>query len=464
MRVLKHLASVVLFTIVTTAAFAEKTEEDSTKFSEAELEQILAPIALYPDTVLSHILIAATYPLEVIQAERWTSKNTELKGSDAVKAVKDKNWDLSIKALVAFPQILTRMSENLQWTQKLGDAFLQNEKQLLASIQSLRRRANEAGNLDKMEKVAVTHDDNSIIIEPKEPEVVYVPYYDTRVVYGPWNWSHYPPVYWSYPHNAGYYAGLQHDPFYWGPRAHLSYGFFFNSFLWNEHQIVRIPFNHYRPSHYYNRHQIAGHRYAQPWAHNPTHRRGVSYRSVSVSHRYRSQNPSHRPSRSEVRSHRNTRNHTVGANNANHNQQTRRNNNSSHRTQIASPDRIREELRDGRISVQERNSRPQRSNHGSTNNRGQSNHNQNPAGAGNRSETGHTTPPVQAGSRNNHSNNQSTQHRAPRSQNPNHGTSGSEHRSNSNRSSSSNHSNSSSSHSSGSNRSNHSGGRKGRKH
>src|SRR5690606_12981568 len=104
-----------------------KTYSTTPTFNRAELDQMLAPIALYPDTVLSHVLIAATYPLEVVQADRWTRANTRYTGQSAVNAVEDQDWDPSVKALVAFPEILRRMSDDLDWTQRLGDAFLVDE-------------------------------------------------------------------------------------------------------------------------------------------------------------------------------------------------------------------------------------------------------------------------------------------------------------------------------------------------
>lgn len=369
MKIFWQLTLATFLALMVLETKAEEQIPDVEPFSQAELEQILAPIALYPDTVLSHILIAATYPLEVIQAERWTQKNTDITGSDAVELVENENWDPSVKALVAFPQVLKRLSENLEWTQKLGDAFLQDEEKLLASVQSLRVRAYEAGNLDKMDKVSVVHENDSIVIEPVEREVVYVPYYDTRFVYGPWHWSHYPPVYWNSPHYASHYYGHHVTPFYWGPSVHVSFGFFFSSFHWNNHHVVRIPYNHYQPHHYYDRHQIARHQHAARWTHNPTHRRGVSYRSVTVSNRYRST----RPSQAEVQTHRTTRNLSkkdvktnrnidrVVAKKANRKEVVRTNsadtrNNSN--TRIATPDRIKKELSDGRISVKERKNRP----------------------------------------------------------------------------------------------------------
>jgi len=372
MKLLKSIFLFGLFVLTLSNAWADNDdrESDDKSFSQAELEQILAPVALYPDTMLSHVLIAATYPLEVIQAERWTAKNPDIKGNDAVQAVENKDWDPSVKALTAFPQVLKRMSENLEWTQKLGDAFLQDEKAVLASVQSLRQKAYEAGNLDKMDKVSVSHEDNTIIIQPIEREVVYVPYYDTRVVYGPWYWSHYPPVYWYDPYYDNHYYGRHHGPFYWGPRIDISFGFYFSAFHWHNHHVVRIPYNYYRPGHYYSHHDIINYQYTRAWSHNPIHRRGVSYRSVSVSNRYQS----NRLSRAEIHQNRNGRhadgraqsrtggrNSTSIANRRGANQRANPASNNSrrnHNSRIATPDRIREELKDGRISVKERNNRP----------------------------------------------------------------------------------------------------------
>jgi len=358
----KQIALISLFIFSSTILQAEDVD-DIEPFSEAELEQILAPIALYPDTVLSHILIAATYPLEIVQAERWTISNPDYKGSDAVEAVEDEDWDPSVKALVAFPEVLRRLSENLEWTQKLGDAFLQDEEKLLSSVQSLRQQAYEAGSLDKMDKLSVTHeDDSSIIIEPVEKEIVYVPYYDTRVIYGSWHWSHYPPVYWHTPHYAHDYHYNHHRPFYWGPSIHVSFGHFFSAFSWHHHHLIRIHHDHYRPRHYYSRRQIIDHLPNRRWKHNPTHRRGVSYRSVTVRDRYKSD----RLSQTEIRSYRSKDKGSVR--NSNRVNDSRINTSRtkegkiskerSNNTRIATPDRIREELKDGRISVKERNTRP----------------------------------------------------------------------------------------------------------
>ena len=277
MNLLKPILFVVAL-LVSASATADERSDPEQHFSDAELEQLLAPIALYPDSVLSHILIAATYPLEVIAAERWTQQNPELEASEAVEAVKDMDWDPSVRALVAFPSILKRMSEDLDWMEQLGDAFLQDESRMLASIQSLRESAYEAGSLDQLENYSVSRDEEAIVIEPAEREVVYIPYYDSRVVYGPGYWSHYRPTYWDCPWHDHHYASHGPGPFYWGPRRHLSFGFFFSSFHWGNSHIVRIPYYHYRPHLAYSHFQILRHHHSRRWYHKPRRHRGYGYR------------------------------------------------------------------------------------------------------------------------------------------------------------------------------------------
>jgi len=169
------------------------------KFQQEELDQMLAPIALYPDSLLAQVLMAATYPLEVVQADRWTKENRNL-GSDGLNdALDQKNWDLSIKALVSFPQVLSIMSENLEWTQALGDAFLDQQDEVMDTVQELRHKAQASGNLKDTPEQEVFAEDDDIEIEPSNPEVVYVPVYDPDVVYGPWWYPAFPPVYFLPP-------------------------------------------------------------------------------------------------------------------------------------------------------------------------------------------------------------------------------------------------------------------------
>ena len=283
------ISALVLSTGVISSAtvFANENNQQSqsevVQFSQAQLEQLLAPIALYPDTLLTHILIAATYPIEVIDADRFIKEN-ESEQEILAKAA-DKDWDPSVKALIAFPRIVENLSNDLAWMRKLGDAFLQDEANVLASIQTLRHQADEAGNLSQMDNVDIVREKQTIIIEPAEPEVIYVPYYDTRVVYGNWRWSHYPPVYWHRPTHYAYY----HGPFYWQPSVHIGFDFFFSAFHWSNHHVVR---HHHKKRYYHSNRRIATSHHAKRWSHDPQHRRGVAYRSKKVKHRYSSNRPS----------------------------------------------------------------------------------------------------------------------------------------------------------------------------
>lgn len=271
-----------LILLATPLAWAQEDPEQE-YFSEAELEQLLAPVALYPDTVLSHLLIAATYPLEVVQAERWARQNSHLKGEQAVAAVENRDWDPSVKALVAFPQLLERMSEDLDWTRRLGEAFLIDETEVLTSIQNLRQRAYAEGNLKTTEYVEVVREPQTIIIEPRVKEVVYIPYYDTRVVYGTWHWHDHHPVYW---HRPSHYYG--NSGFYWGSGIHVGSGFYFSSFHWGRHQTVVVNLHHQDRPRFYSGRSVAHYRHANHWRHDPQHRRGVAYRAARLSQSYQS--------------------------------------------------------------------------------------------------------------------------------------------------------------------------------
>jgi hypothetical protein len=174
------------------------------------LEQLVAPIALYPDPLLAEVLMASTYPLEVVQAERWAEASKNLKG-DQLKAAADKQaWDDSVKSLVATPDVLAMMSTKLDWTQKLGDAVLAQQPDVMDAVQRLRAKAQTNNKLTstKEQSVTVTQVQNRqvIAIEPTDPNTVYVPYYDPTVVYGGWPYPNYPPYYFPPPGYIG--AGI----------------------------------------------------------------------------------------------------------------------------------------------------------------------------------------------------------------------------------------------------------------
>jgi hypothetical protein len=266
-------------------AFAQTTElgpvqsvpaqpaQTQTVYTQQELDQMLAPIALYPDSLLSQILMASTYPIEIVQAARWSKANSGISGDQAVRAVEQNSWDPSVKSLVAFPQVLSIMDDNLEWTERLGDAFLSQQQQVMDTVQGLRQRAQAAGNLQSNDNVRVQPQGQTIVIEQADPQVIYVPYYDPTMVYGPWWWPGYPPVYWrpwpGYYARPGFGAG-----FFWGVGITIGAGFFFGAFDWPHHHVAVLNVNnfYYRPP-VYVRNGPPGY-----WQHDPGHRRGVPYR------------------------------------------------------------------------------------------------------------------------------------------------------------------------------------------
>ena len=274
------VVSLSLGSVVQSAQAQQQDNSNTTEdveLDQAQLDQILAPIALYPDTLLSHILVASTYPLEVIQAARWRAANKDLDEQQALNAVEDKDWDPSVQALVPFHDLLQKLSEDLDWLQSLGSAFLLNEQQILSSVQNLRQKAYAQGNLSNNDYVNVEHDQGQIVIETVRREVVYVPYYDTRVVYGDWWWYNHQPYYWHRPRHSIYNAGL-----YWSIGFNIRPDFYFGGFHWHNHHVVANY--HYRThanrhwSNAHNNRQVVRVKEYPRWSHNQQHRRGAQYR------------------------------------------------------------------------------------------------------------------------------------------------------------------------------------------
>jgi hypothetical protein len=261
-------------------------------FTAEELEQIAAPIALYPDPLLAQVLMAATYPLEVVMAARFVQANPALKGEALNEALTGQSWDDSVKSLVTFPQILTMMNENLAWTQKLGDASLGQQQELMEAIQRLRARAQAQGTLVTTPQQVVTVEPGPeqpiIDIEPATPDVVYVPMYDPLVVYGPWPYPGYPPYYY-YPPGwivGGFFTfgiGIIVGTALWG---HCD---------WHRHRID-LDVSRYRTftgvvDRERNRSELTRGRLVPgaerlPWEHSPEHRRGVQYRTESTQRQF----------------------------------------------------------------------------------------------------------------------------------------------------------------------------------
>ena len=181
----------MVLVMVPCGAFAQQAAPAA--FSQQELDQMCAPIALYPDSLLAQLLIAATYPDQVMDADHWLKANPNLRGDPLNDALDRMNWDLSVKALAPFPQVLSMMAERPEWTEKLGEAFLAQQADVMDSVQRLRAKAQAAGNLRSTPEQRVVVQDNAIEIEPVNPEVVCIPRYDPAVVYGSWWWPAYPP-------------------------------------------------------------------------------------------------------------------------------------------------------------------------------------------------------------------------------------------------------------------------------
>ena len=165
-------------------------------FEQPELDALLAPIALYPDPLIAHVLNASLYPQDVADAAAWSRANPQLKGDAAVRTVEGQLWHPSVKALMAYPDVLARMAESPQWLQDLGEAFSAQAPNVTATVQALRARAQANGNLQSNDQQYVYQQDEAIIVQPVYPHVVYAPYYNPYVVYGPWWWTAYSPVVW----------------------------------------------------------------------------------------------------------------------------------------------------------------------------------------------------------------------------------------------------------------------------
>jgi hypothetical protein len=260
-----------------------QAQTDRKAFSPEELDQILAPIALYDDALLSQVLMAATYLLEIVEAARWSQANPTLKGDAAVSAVADKTWDVSVKSLVAFPSVLAQLNEHLDWTQKLGDALIGQEQDVAASIQRLRAKASAAGTLKTGKEQTVTTQtqgsETTIAIQPTDPQVVYVPTYDPNTAYGQWSNPSYPPTY--YPTGGALLSGLT-----WGLGIAAA-GAMFGGWNWgyggsgsymniNASRATTIDRN-------FNRANVGT---GGRWQHDVNHRKGVAYRDPATRQQY----------------------------------------------------------------------------------------------------------------------------------------------------------------------------------
>lgn len=270
----KFIALSLMAFMFSLPAQAVRAQDAEPAYSEAEIDQVLAPIALYPDVLLSQILMASTYPLELVQAARWRAANPDLDAEAALAATEGQDWDPSVKALVAFPRVLEHMDEDLEWTQRLGEAFLFQEDTVMARVQELRRHAWDAGALEPTSQARMVRADNLIIIEPASAGLIHVPYYDTRRIYGDWWWPAYPPSFWGPPRGMQLGVG-----FVWSSAVRVPSSWFFSTVHWPRRQVIIVPqYRPYRPHYRAPRDYYDGFRDAPAWRHDMRHRRGLVYR------------------------------------------------------------------------------------------------------------------------------------------------------------------------------------------
>jgi len=244
----------------------------------AELDQLLAPIALHPDPLLSEVLIASTYPLEVVQADRWAKSNKALKGDALNAALAKQSWDDSVKSLVQVPDMLAMMSEQLDWTQKLGDAVLAQQEDVMDAIQRLRARARANGKLESTKEQTVTVKTEGqkqyVVIEPASPSEIYVPYYEPAAMYGDWPYPDYAPYY--FPPPPGYFAGgVLATGVAFAAGVAVRHAFWGNC-DWGRGNINVVT----------NRSVDIANVNRGKWEHNADHRQGVRYNNADVRQKF----------------------------------------------------------------------------------------------------------------------------------------------------------------------------------
>jgi hypothetical protein len=264
----------------------EQTGPPAQALSPDQLANLVAPVALYPDSLLSQVLVASTYPLEIVEAAQWLQQNRNLRGQQLVEAARQQNWDASVQALVVFPDVLNRLNSNVRWTTDLGNAFLAQQADVMNAVQSMRAQARAEGKLNSSPQETVTtqtQGGQSVIeIQPANPQVVYVPAYNPEYIWGPPVYGYYPPLY--YPevgfgfgfgsgiYIGGFFGGLGWGGWGWGPSwfGHSIYtnGYFFNHYGYNGYGGVGY---------------FGG---RGGWAHDPGHRLGVPYSNRTLANRY----------------------------------------------------------------------------------------------------------------------------------------------------------------------------------
>jgi Protein of unknown function (DUF3300) len=262
-QVLSLFLSYCLVLVTAPGGFAAQADQSATqppvqaaKQTPEQLQQLVAPIALYPDALVAQILAAATYPDQVVEADRWLQQHTDLKGEQLGREVDKQPWDPSVKALTEFPSVLANMDKNLVWTSSLGDAYVNQEKDVMNAVQVLRDRAEKAGNLKSTSQEKVSKQGHDIVIEPADPEVVYVPEYDPWLIYGDpigiWpGWYWYPGLFFDGPGFAfglgfgiGFFGGFGWGWGNWGYDWH-HHGILFDHHAYVSHSRIFVNRNRF---------------------------------------------------------------------------------------------------------------------------------------------------------------------------------------------------------------------------
>jgi len=223
-----------------------------------QLDQLVAPIALYPDSLVAQVLAASTFPAQIVEADRWVQANPNLKGDALGQAVDKQPWDASVKALCAFPTVLGNMDKNISWTSSLGDAYYNQQQNVMDAIQRMRQKAQTAGNLKSTPQQTVQDQDNNIVIQPAQPDVVYVPAYDPWAVYGypiaPWPyWYNYPGIWFGGPYlsfglgfGIGWFGGFGWGWGSWGFDWHNHYAIYNHNRYYSHSNTFYNRNNYYR--------------------------------------------------------------------------------------------------------------------------------------------------------------------------------------------------------------------------
>jgi hypothetical protein len=262
------------------------TEQAAPKIANDQLDSLVAPIALYPDPLLSQVLVASTYPLEVIQLQQWLGQHKDLKGDALVAAVQKEDWDPSIQAMAALPDAVKQLAENIKWTTDLGNAFLAQQSDVMDAVQRMRMKAKNAGNLKSTEQQKVetqtVESKTVVVIQQTNPQVVYVPSYNPVVVYGPPVYP-YPPIVYPPP---SYYAGAA-IAFGVGIAIGAAYhgGWGYNCGWGNNNVNINVNnnyVNNYNKNNVNNANRSGG----STWQHNPQHRGGAPYSNKTTANKY----------------------------------------------------------------------------------------------------------------------------------------------------------------------------------